>query len=124
KIRSSSDLFRLNSKQEVMKRVDFRNVGEEQTQGLIVMSIDDGFYAGKDLDPNLDAVVVMINATAEEQSFEIDNATGFQLHEVQANSADYIVRDASFSEGTFSVPALTTAVFVQPQYGAQGAGLL
>ncbi|MFC0171025.1 pullulanase-type alpha-1,6-glucosidase [Vibrio comitans] len=123
KIRSSSDLFRLNSKQEVMKRVDFRNVGEGQTQGLIVMSIDDGFYAGKDLDPNLDAVVVMINATAEDQSFDVEGAAGFQLHEVQANSADYIVRDASFSAGTFSVPALTTAVFVQPQYGAQGTGL-
>ncbi len=32
-----------------MKRVDFGNIGEEQVEGLIVMSIDDGVSAGKAL---------------------------------------------------------------------------
>ena len=122
-IRSASDLFRLNSKQRVMKRVDFHNVGPAQTQGLIVMSIDDGIYAGTDLDSNYDAIVVIINATPETQVFEVEGSSGFQLHDVQADSADSLVRSASFADSSFTVPPLTTAVFVQPQVGSQGSGL-
>ncbi|CAH7355363.1 Pullulanase [Vibrio chagasii] len=123
KIRSSSELFRLDTADEVMKRVDFRNVGEDQVEGLIVMSIDDGVSAGTDLDPANDAIVAIVNSTNESQSFKISGATGFALHEVQQNSADDIVKGASFANESFTVPALTTAVFVQAQNGAQGAGL-
>ncbi|MHA2771328.1 pullulanase-type alpha-1,6-glucosidase [Vibrio harveyi] len=123
KIRSSSELFRLDTAQEVMNRVDFRNVGKDQVEGLIVMSIDDGKSAGKDLDTNYDAVVAVVNSTSKEQSFTVKGATGFELHEIQKNSADDIVKGASFAGETFTVPALTTAVFVQPQGGAQGDGL-
>ncbi|MCV5638022.1 DUF3372 domain-containing protein, partial [Escherichia coli] len=63
------------------------------------------------------------NSTSTEKSFVVKGATGFELHEVQQNSADDIVKGASFANETFTVPALTTAVFVQPQDGAQGAGL-
>ncbi|WP_322805072.1 pullulanase-type alpha-1,6-glucosidase [Vibrio alfacsensis] len=122
-IRSSSELFRLDTAQEVMNRVDFRNVGKDQVEGLIVMSIDDGTSAGADLDKNYDAIVAVVNSTAETKSFDVEGATGFELHEVQKNSADMTVKSASFSGETFTVPALTTAVFVQPQNGAQGAGL-
>jgi len=40
-----------------------------------------------------------------------------RLHPVQANSADRVVRSSSFDAGTgtFTVPARTTAVFVQAQ---------
>ncbi|WP_423840778.1 pullulanase-type alpha-1,6-glucosidase [Vibrio mytili] len=123
KIRSSSELFRLDTAQEVMNRVDFRNVGQNQVSGLIVMTIDDGVSAGQDLDPNYDAIVAVINASAEQQSFTISGTSGFELHDIQKNSADSVVKAASFSGETFTVPALTTAVFVQPQAGAQGAGL-
>ncbi|MFA0087400.1 pullulanase-type alpha-1,6-glucosidase [Vibrio sp. 10N.261.51.F12] len=122
-IRSESPLFRLNSAAEVMNRVDFRNVGIDQTQGLIVMSIDDGTSAGADLDTNYDAIVVVINSTAETQDFTMTGVEGFELHSIQKASADATVQRASFNNETFSVPALTTAVFVQPQEGAQGAGL-
>ena len=87
------------------------------------MSIDDGKSAGKDLDTNYDAVVAVVNSTSKEQSFTVKGATGFELHEIQKNSADDIVKGASFAGETFTVPALTTAVFVQPQGGAQGDGL-
>ncbi|MCP6379517.1 DUF3372 domain-containing protein, partial [Klebsiella pneumoniae] len=33
KIRSSSELFRLDTAQDVMNRVDFRNVGKDQVEG-------------------------------------------------------------------------------------------
>ncbi len=123
KIRSSSELFRLDTAEEVMKRVDFRNVGEDQVEGLIVMSIDDGVSAGANLDPANDAIVAVVNSTNKSQSFKITGATGFALHTVQQNSEDDIVKGATFAAETFTVPALTTAVFVQAQDGAQGAGL-
>jgi pullulanase len=70
---------------------------------------------------------VVINGTASTQSHDILTATGFELHSVQQSSADTNVQTASFVEasgkGTFTVPALTTAVFVKPQAMAQGVGL-
>ncbi|WP_103879976.1 pullulanase-type alpha-1,6-glucosidase [Vibrio hangzhouensis] len=123
KIRSSSELFRLATAAEVMNRVDFRNVGENQTQGLIVMTIDDGTSAGTDLDPNYDAIVVVINSTKEAQDFSIQGTANFELHPVQLASADTTVKTATFADSTFSVPALTSAVFVLPQGDAQGTGL-
>ncbi|WP_026958962.1 pullulanase-type alpha-1,6-glucosidase [Aliagarivorans taiwanensis] len=122
-IRNSSKLFRLQTEAEVKARVDFRNVGQDQVANLIVMSIDNGTGAGEDLDENVDAIVVVINATAQTQDFEIEGATGFELHEVQQISADSVVQGASFASETFSVPALTSAVFVMPRDGARSAGL-
>uniref|UniRef100_UPI003D032732 alpha-1,6-glucosidase domain-containing protein n=1 Tax=Agarivorans sp. TaxID=1872412 RepID=UPI003D032732 len=75
------------------------------------------------LDENNDAIVVVLNATSEEQTFPIEGATGFELHEVQLTSVDGVVQGASFADGKFTVPARTTAVFVQAQGDAQGAGL-
>ena len=37
------------------------------------------------------------------------------LHPVQAASADPVVQTATFDAGTFTVPAMTTAVFVLPE---------
>ena len=47
--RQSSRLLRLGSGAEVIKRVDFRNTGPDQTPVLIVMTVDDGSKAGADL---------------------------------------------------------------------------
>jgi len=54
RIRTGSPLFRLGSGQDVIDRVGFHNIGLRQTQGLIVMSIDDGTGL-VDLDPSVDA---------------------------------------------------------------------
>ncbi|WP_299085311.1 alpha-1,6-glucosidase domain-containing protein [uncultured Paraglaciecola sp.] len=125
-IRQSSKLFRLTNAQDVIERLGFHNTGLGQTQGLIVMSIDDGTDLA-DLDPMLDALVVVVNGTSVEQSHTILTASNFELHNAQQTSADSVVQTASFVEGansgTFTVPALTTAVFIKPQNGEQGPGL-
>jgi len=125
-IRAGSPLFRLATAQEVYDRVGFHNIGKNQTQGVIVMSIDDGTGL-TDLDPMHDALVVMINGTAQQQSHTIPTAAGFDLHPIQQASIDSNVTSASFTggvdEGTFTVPAYTMAVFVKAQGAAQGAGL-
>jgi pullulanase len=131
-IRSTSALFRLTTGAEVIDRVGFHNIGKRQTQGLIVMSLDDGLSADEamprvDLDPMIDAIVVVVNSSYTAQSHTVPTASGFTLHATHAASVDPTVRGAYFSEGegegTFTVPALTTAVFVKTQSGAQGMGL-
>lgn len=126
KIRTTSPLFSLTTAQDIIDRVGFHNIGKNQTQGLIVMSIDDGSGL-EDLDPANDAVVVVVNGSSNELAHTISTAQGFSLHSVQAGSVDSTVSSASFSqgegEGTFTVPALTTAVFVKVQGEQQGAGL-
>ncbi|WP_434928634.1 pullulanase-type alpha-1,6-glucosidase [Shewanella sp. HL-SH2] len=125
-IRQSSKLFRLTTAQDIIDRVGFHNIGKNQQQGVIVMSIDDGLGL-TDIDPAVDAIVVMVNGSAQTQSHAIATAAGFSLHAKQMMSIDSIVQDASFSqgdtEGTFTVPAYTTAVFVKTQGDVQGEGL-
>jgi pullulanase-type alpha-1,6-glucosidase len=114
-IRDSSDLFRLTTAAEVETRVGFHNTGPQQLPGLIVMSISD--TVGEDLDDQADAIWSLINANDEAQTFTVGDLAGTEvvLHQVQANSADPIVRTAAFdgATGTFTVPGRTTAVFVQ-----------
>jgi len=121
-IRTSSRLFRLTQGEQVQQRLKFHNTGSGQLQGVIVMSLDDGLGL-TDLDPERDAIVVMINGTDSHQSYFIDGASRFELHPVQRSSLDSRLAQAGFNAGSFEVPARTTAVFVKPQQGEQGFGL-
>jgi len=116
-IRKSSKLFRLRSAEEIKKAVRFYNVGPEQIPGVIVERITntDRFCAGAS------QAVVLVNATPQVQTFA-DVAFRKQpllLHPVQAFSQDPVVRTSKFdkSTGTFTIPARTTSVFVQPCFG-------
>ena len=116
-IRASSPLFRLPTAEDVQARLQFLNTGPEQVPGVIVMSLSD--VAGENLDPAADRLVVIFNAGAEELTFPVAEWVGrpMALHPVLAASADPLVREAAWNEatGVFSVPARTTAVFVQPE---------
>lgn len=129
-LRNSSRLLRLGSGAEVIKRVDFRNTGPDQLPGLIVMTVDDGASAGADLDPTIDGLVVMINASNASQSigdFRDGNDQPIDLTSLQLSPAHHagesIARDAAVNGGTLTLGAWSAAVFVKPQAGAQGAGL-
>ncbi|MEM7420045.1 MAG: alpha-1,6-glucosidase domain-containing protein [Pseudomonadota bacterium] len=132
-IRMSSPLFRLTTSEQIIDRIGFHNIGARQQRGLIAMSIDDGLASEgetprEDLDMLNDAVMVLVNTGYEEKSITVNTATGFTLHAMQVSSVDEVVRSASFTEGEdgngiFTVPAMTIAVFVKPQTGAQGYGL-
>lgn len=129
-LRQSSRLLRLGSGAEVIKRIDFRNTGPDQEPGLIVMTVDDGINAGADLDPAIDGLVVMINATNAPQSisdFRDGNDQPIDLTSLQLSPAHHggesIARDAAVNGGTLTLGAWSAAVFVKPQSGAQGTGL-
>ena len=116
-IRKTSGLFRLRTAEEIKKSVSFFNVGPDQVPGLIVERI---VNSGRSCFPASEAVV-LVNATPQTQSFT-DAAFRKQpllLHPIQALSQDPVVRTSKFksSTGTFTVPARTTAVFIEPCFG-------
>ncbi len=130
-LRASSPLFTLGSGSEVMKRVDFRNVGPDQKTGVIAMTIDDG-TAVSDLDKKIDGAVVIINATPNSQTIgdfkDADgNAlalSGYTLSSVQSDlGTASIGQGSTFDNGEFTVPAWSAAVFIKAQGDAQGTGL-
>ncbi|QJT20684.1 pullulanase-type alpha-1,6-glucosidase [Aeromonas media] len=129
-LRNSSRLLRLGSGAEVIKRVDFRNTGPDQVPGLIVMTVDDGVSAGADLDPAIDGLVVMINASNQSQSigdFRDGNGQPIDLSGMVLSSkhraVDSIASGAAYNNGQLTLGAWSAAVFIKPQSGAQGAGL-
>ncbi len=109
-IRRDSPLFRLRTAEDILARVTVEPSG---IPGVIVLQISDA--VGADLDPNYRGVIVVFNATPESQTVAVPDAAGYSLHPVQAASVDPIVRMASATADGFTVPALTTAVFVLPQ---------
>ena len=119
-IRYSSPLFRLPTAQAIQQRLAYLNTGPDQLPGLIVMQLSDRL--APDIDPNHELIVVLINANDEAQAFAgADQLAGrrLALHPVQANGVDPIVKTATFDpkSGKFTVPARTTAVFVEAQLG-------
>ncbi|MCD4690224.1 DUF3372 domain-containing protein [bacterium] len=116
-IRRSSPLFRLRTGADVIRRVLFHNTGAGQTPGLIVMSISDEGAGIVDLDPAHDGIVVLFNATTDMLTYGGSDWEGFpfELHPILVESADEVVRGASYDvdRGVFTVPARTTAVFVR-----------
>ena len=111
-IRKSSPLFRLQTADQVMRMLTFLNNGPDQQLGLIVMRLQDL----DSIDPRFSEIVVLINADHQTVTFSDAALVGkdFVLHPVQQNSNDRVLRGASYSagNGSFTVPALTTAVFV------------
>ncbi len=123
-IRGSSPLFRLGTAAQVSDRLVFHNTGPDQVPGLIVMELADPSrdpLPGGDLDRDADGIVVVFNATDDPVTYQLPSLKGadIALHTVQAESADPIVRSAAFDTGTgtFTVPARTTAVFVEAKGG-------
>ena len=116
-IRASSRLFRLGSAAEISARLTFANNGPNQVPGLIVMRISD--TVGADLDPHARSLAVVFNASGTAQAITLADAVHrpYQLHHVQRSSSDEAIATSRFelSDGSFTVPARTTAVFVEAQ---------
>lgn len=118
-IRKSTQLLRLRTAEDVEARVRFHNAGSGQVPGLIVMSVSDVVPEMRPVDPNYRRVVVVLNATTETQTFDGGqwNGAALELHPVFAMSHDERVKQSSYDKETarFEVPAMTTAVFVEPE---------
>jgi pullulanase len=127
KIRKATDLFRLGSAALINSCVSFPDQGA-QVHGLIVEQIL-GVGCVPGTSSGYNAVVILYNASTSTQSFTISSAAyanaakgtasgNVSLHPAQLAGSDAtLLADWNFtstaSGGTFTVPARTTAVFVQ-----------
>ncbi|EOA19904.1 hypothetical protein CARUB_v10000153mg [Capsella rubella] len=120
RIRYSSPLFRLDTAKAIQERVRFHNTGPSSIQGAIVMSIQDGrkgIPSISQIDPVYSLIVVIFNARPSEFSFLSPalKDRNLELHPVQVMSGDETVKKSVYEafSGSFTVPARTTAVFVE-----------
>lgn len=117
RIRKSSALFRLQTADEVQKRVKFYNVGPDQTPGLIVEQITDA--GSTQLDDKYSQIVILFNGTDKDMTYTEKAFVGLALtlHPGQAASVDPVLEGAKFdpATGMFTIPARTTGVFVLPK---------
>src|SRR5699024_7918051 len=104
-LRFSTDLFRLGSAELIHEKVSFPGSGPDATPGLLVMAIDD--TVGADVDPALDGVLAVFNASPEEVTEQVEGFTGreLELSAVQADGTDDVVRRTTWDAaiGTVSV---------------------
>jgi pullulanase-type alpha-1,6-glucosidase len=112
KIRKSSNLFRLPTGDQIKQHLSFHNTGPDQQLGVIAMRLSNS--GDQRLSDPFGEIFVVFNATSEEQSVQVDELKDlpFTLHPLQAASQDAVVKQAEFDQGSFTVPARTTAVFV------------
>jgi pullulanase-type alpha-1,6-glucosidase len=106
-VRNESELFRLRTAEQVSERLSFHNTGPSQVPGVIAFSLDDGPDNGlTDLDSDVDQVVVVINSTGTQQALDTSLNEAFS---VMADTSPE--QTAAAANGTFTVPALSVAVF-------------
>lgn len=119
-LRQDTSMFRLKTATAINGCVSFPDQGAAQKPGLVVMRISnvntiDASWCG---DHKYQSIVVLFNANKVAQTFTLASYVGktVNLHTLQMNGSDAVVTTASFATGTgvFSVPARTTAVFVEP----------
>ncbi|MFB7597540.1 pullulanase-type alpha-1,6-glucosidase [Streptomyces sp. NPDC056160] len=101
RIRTSEKAFSLATAAQVQSRLSFPLSGKDETPGVITMELGN--------------LIVVFNATPEQQSQHVPGLTGapYRLHPAQAHGTDPVVKTATYTPrtGTFTVPARTVAVF-------------
>ena len=121
-VRMSSPLFRLTDQDSIISKVSFlnsvhltRNNSSSHQPGLLVMHIDDS--KGTAVDSQYQGIVVIFNTSGKAQTFdsELLNTDDFQLHPLQQQGTDIKVKQSYVAAKGFTVPALTSAVFVAPR---------
>jgi pullulanase-type alpha-1,6-glucosidase len=114
KIRTSSSLFRLTSEQAIIKQLHFLNNSEKlkaAQQGLIVMKLDAANTAKSE--EQFQSIIVIFNTNNHAETFAYTPASEYQLHPVQQTGVDEVIKQSQIDKNSFTVPALTTAVFTK-----------
>ncbi|WP_299530796.1 pullulanase-type alpha-1,6-glucosidase [uncultured Streptomyces sp.] len=100
-VRTTEKAFALTTADAVQSRLAFPLSGEDETPGVITMTLGD--------------LVVVINATPGATTQQVPTAAGrpYALHPVQAKGSDATVKTSRYDRATggFTVPGRTVAVF-------------
>ncbi len=108
RIRNSSPLFRLQTAEDIKARVRFLNTGPDQIDGLIVMSIDDGYWDQnlEDLDESYSEILVAFNHSPKNITYNLEGASA--LYPLNLSLPNTYV-----SEQELNLPAFTTVVLAR-----------
>ena len=114
-LRMSSPLFRLTTAKDIINKVSFLNQRHNSTTtqqlGLLVMKLDDSL--GQSVDDNVDSLMVIFNTSTKSQTFAYPQASNYQLHQISQNSVDRVIKNSKADDKGFTVPALSSVVFVK-----------
>ncbi|WP_158277240.1 pullulanase-type alpha-1,6-glucosidase [Serinibacter arcticus] len=115
RVRSEVDLLRLGSAELIEQKVTFPGSGTGAPEGWIAMLVDD--TVGASVSDDLDAALVLFNASPEPITQVVDGLAGRELAltTAQAEGSDDVVRTTTWdpATGTVTVPARTVAVLVE-----------
>lgn len=106
KIRRSSPLFRLTSRQHIQTAIAFSS--HPHQTGAVTLVLNDNALK---IDPNYQSIKVLINTSANQVAF--DKLDGWSLHPIQQDSNDPVIHSIDGSNGVWSVPAFTNLVLVK-----------
>jgi pullulanase/glycogen debranching enzyme len=115
-IRASSTLFRMRTAQDIRQRLRFFNTGSRQEPAVVAAHLDGRGYAGA----RYDGISYLVNVDKVPHAIVDPLARGkrMRLHPVHTaeGAADKRAAEATFDSvtGTFSIPARTAVVFVEP----------
>ena len=120
RVRRDAPLFRLRTAEDVMARVSFHLTGPDAPPGVIVMELRDDLPGHADLDPAVDRLLVVINASPARVNLDVPGAAGrpwFVYPTLAAGADAEVLRSAAVyaASGRATVPALTTVVFIAPR---------
>jgi len=125
-IRKSTALLGLREAADIVDKVHFPGCGLGQIPGVVVMEVRNGISAsGNTLCDKYSRVVVVFSARPDEVRIPAPQSRSggmLMLHPLQMASADSRTRQARYDEASdeLVVPALTAAVFVEPQSNQPG----
>jgi hypothetical protein len=119
RLRRASPLFRLRTAEDIAARLTFHHTGPEATPGVIVFELRDDLSSVADLDPAVDRLLVVINASPDRVNLSVPGADRpWLVHPLLAEGADAptLHGAAVYAATTVEprVPALTSVVFVAP----------
>jgi len=115
-IRTSSPLFRLTTANDIIDKVSFLNStnstnSQDKQFGLLVMKLDD--TQGKPVDEKVKSLIVIFNISNKTQMFPYIETNKYQLHPIQRNGVDNVIKQSKVSNRGFIVPGLSSAIFVK-----------
>jgi pullulanase len=128
KVRSSSPLFRLPNRNEIMRRLTFLEtaLGAQQPPGVIAMFIKDDFDNETPIDKTHRSVLAAFNVTFQPQevTHELLKNRLMRPHSDLTDTAEPRVRHAKFrpDTGTITIPPQTLIVWVEPRLSLRKTG--
>jgi pullulanase len=117
RLRKAEPMFRLRTPEEIQAHVTFPASGATQPAGLIAMRLSQNAVSNGTVEGKAGDLMVVFNGTPAPKSFQAEEFKGqvWELHGIQANGHDEVVKTSKFHPltGEFTAAQRSAAVFVK-----------